>query len=129
MNNNENLYNNRNHVNSNYDSKNINNNNNDNNNNDKKNNDSNDENDKSIDNNNNKNNDNNNNKNYLNYKLQSSGRISHSYEFIKNVSINSKFTIIKISKAVPRYDRGVPVQGYLVVLKKEKKENKETANT
>ena len=85
-------------------------------------NDSNAENDKSIDNINNNNNDNNiNNKNYLNYKLQSSGRISHSYEFIKNVSLKSKFTIIKISKAVPRYDRGVPVQGYLIVLKKEKK--------
>ena len=80
-------------------------------------------------NNNNINNNNNNNNDYNSnnkkYKLQSSGRIAHSYNFIKMASLQAKFKIIEISKAIPRYDRGQPVEGYLVVLKKEKNGEKD----
>ena len=84
------------------------------------------DNNNNINNNNNNNNDNNDyNSNNKKYKLQSSGRIAHSYNFIKMASLQAKFKIIEISKAIPRYDRGQPVEGYLVVLKKEKNEEKE----
>jgi hypothetical protein len=83
---------------------------------------SNNNNDDNNNNNNNKNIQNNdkdhNNDNNMNYSLQSSGRIAHTYKYIKNISINSKFHILEISKATPRTDKGRPVRGYIVALRK-----------
>jgi predicted TPR repeat methyltransferase len=59
-----------------------------------------------------------NNDSNINYSLQSSGRIAHTYKYIKEISINSKFHILEISKATPRRDKGQPVRGYIVVLRK-----------
>jgi predicted TPR repeat methyltransferase len=50
--------------------------------------------------------------------LQSSGRIAHTYSYIRNIALLTNFTILEISKQVPRTDRGKQVKGYLVILKK-----------
>jgi hypothetical protein len=59
-----------------------------------------------------------NNNSNLNYSLQSSGRIAHTYSYIKNISVKSQFHILEISKATPRMDKGRPVRGYIVALRK-----------
>jgi hypothetical protein len=51
-----------------------------------------------------------------NFRLQPSGRIAHSYSYLMAVAKQTGFDIVEITAAIPRKDKGVPVQGYLVVL-------------
>jgi len=55
---------------------------------------------------------------YASYTLQPSGRIAHNHQYITTVIQEVGLKLEKLSPATPRKDRGVPVQGYLVVARK-----------
>ena len=57
-------------------------------------------------------------KNKVNFSLKSSGRIAHSYHYLKEIAIQSNYTILELSEQFSRKDKGVNVKGYLVVLRK-----------
>jgi predicted TPR repeat methyltransferase len=54
----------------------------------------------------------------VNFSLQLSGRIAHSYYYLKQIAIQSNYTILELSEQLSRKDKGLNVKGYLVVLRK-----------
>ena len=51
------------------------------------------------------------------YYIQSSGRYAHKKQYLINSAVNTGWNVIEIADINGREDKGVPINGYLIVLK------------